>query len=755
MEDNYRVRMRIDGVLHICASPPVNWAARLTARRKIMGQLDIAERRLPQDGQFSFVINAQSISLRIATLPVLEGEKVVLCVLQTYQQMLTLDSLGLSLTAYAYLAQALQQPQGMILVTGPTGSGKTVTLYSAICWLNESQRTIFSVEDPVEIPLPGINQTAVNLKAELDFSRILRALLRQDPDVVMIGEIRDSETAEIAVKAAQTGHLVLSTLHTNSAIETLTRLGHLGIPGYLLAGALTLLIAQRLVRRLCPHCKTPASPPLTFPDTLWATPVPHWEVQGCEHCVKGYYARTALYELLPLTPALRDALSRPACKTSWFWPTKRVMTRYSYRRYNGFPKGRHPPPKCIAPLVHHHTLIEPAAMPQKLYSWLALASDGELQRGESIGNARQQVYLRLAQRRYQPLRLRYRQTLTRRYWKATPRIALFKQVAALLQAGLPLLAEQHELPGWRCLINALADGIAEGDSFSDVLRHYPQVFPTLYPTLVAVGEITGKLDVCCQQLAMQQAQQLQLQKKVKHALRYPGFVLGVSITVSIVMLLWVLPEFASLYEAFETPLPPLTQRVLAMAEVMTRHALLLLTLPVSIVLGYPVCRARSMALRRQEERFLLKIPLLGALLRGAALSYLFTLLALTQRAGLTLPAGLTAATALPYFAYQEALRSIRRNIEQGNSLQQSMTPYSRLFPAPCAQLIRVGEETGALDNMFNQLAHWHQQQTARRAETLTHTLEPLLIVLVGGIIGTLLIAMYLPIFHFGNLMANA
>ncbi|MGX8941075.1 protein transport protein HofC [Symbiopectobacterium sp. Eva_TO] len=400
-------------------------------------------------------------------------------------------------------------------------------------------------------------------------------------------------------------------------------------------------------------------------------------------------------------------------------------------------------------------------MSQKLYSWLALTSNGELQRGESIGNARQHVYLRLAQRGYQPLRLRYRQTLTQRYWKTTARIALFKQVAALLQAGLPLLnalrllAEQHELPGWRCLINALADDIAEGESFSDVLRHYPQVFPTLYPTLVAVGEMTGKLDVCCQQLAAQQEKQLQLQKKVKQALRYPGFVLGVSVTLSIIMLIWVLPEFASLYEAFETPLPPLTQCVLALADVVAHRALLLLTLTVSIVLGYPVCRARSIALRRQEERFLLKIPLFGTLIRGEALSYLFTLLALTQRAGLTLPAGLTAASTLPYVAYQEALIPILRNIEQGDSLQQAMTPYSRLFPPPCAQLIRVGEETGALDNMFSQLAQWHQQQTAHRAETLTHTLEPLLIVLVGGIIGTLVIAMYLPIFQFGNLMANA
>ncbi|MFT8209726.1 MAG: protein transport protein HofC [Symbiopectobacterium sp.] len=352
-------------------------------------------------------------------------------------------------------------------------------------------------------------------------------------------------------------------------------------------------------------------------------------------------------------------------------------------------------------------------MSQKLYSWLAITPNGELLRGESIGSARQQIYLRLTQLGYQPLRLKYRQTLTQRYWKATTRIALFKQVAALLQAGLPLLnalrllAEQHELPGWRCLINTLADDVAEGESLSDTLRRYPQVFPALYATLIAVGEMTGKLDVCCQQLALQQEQQLQLQKRVKQALRYPSFVLGVTVTVSIIMLIWVLPEFASLYDAFETPLPRLTQRVLALADVVEHHKALLFTLPVSLALGYPVCRRRYVTLRRREEQILLKIPLLGTLVCGEALSYLFTLLALTQRAGLTLPSGLAADATLPYFAYQEALNAILRHIEQGNSLQQALTSHGTLFPPPCTQLIRVGEETGTLDNIFSQLAQWH------------------------------------------------
>ena len=308
----YRVRMRIDGVLQESAAPNVEWAARITARLKIMGQLNIAERRLPQDGQFSFTLDNHSYSLRIATLPVHGGEKVVLRILQTYQQELALETLGLSPSALACLMQALRQPQGMILVTGPTGSGKTVTLYSAIRWLNDAQRNICSVEDPIEIPLAGINQTAVNLNAQLDFSRILRALLRQDPDIIMVGEIRDGETAEIAVKAAQTGHLVLSTLHTNSAPDALVRLGHLGIPDYLLAATLKLIVAQRLVRRLCPHCKRPAAAPLTFPRHIWPEALNHWEAAGCAHCFSGYYGRSALYELLPLTPPIQQALNRHA-----------------------------------------------------------------------------------------------------------------------------------------------------------------------------------------------------------------------------------------------------------------------------------------------------------------------------------------------------------------------------------------------------------------------------------------------------------
>ncbi|WP_226020335.1 ATPase, T2SS/T4P/T4SS family [Serratia symbiotica] len=271
-QQRFRVRLRIDGVLQASASPPPELATRLSTRLKIMGQLDIAERR-PSE-----------------------------------RQELPLDRLGMSQAALACYTAALANPQGMILVTGPTGSGKTITLYSGLRQLNDTQSNLCSVEDPIEIPLFGVNQTQVNIKTELSFSRVLRALLRQDPDVIMIGEIRDRETAEIAVKAAQTGHLVLSTLHTNSTGETLTRLTHMGIPGYLIAACLKLVIAQRLVRRLCEHCRYPLNKPVHFPANLWPEPLTAWQANGCEHCFGGYYGRIGVYELLTITPEVQTGL---------------------------------------------------------------------------------------------------------------------------------------------------------------------------------------------------------------------------------------------------------------------------------------------------------------------------------------------------------------------------------------------------------------------------------------------------------------
>lgn len=308
-ESQLRIRLRVDGVLH--SLPPVApvMAATLIARLKVLGNLDIAERRLPQDGQFTVELSGRTVSFRIATLPCRYGEKVVLRLLHQVNQALDLLQLGMTPPQQAQFQAALAKPQGLLLVTGPTGSGKTVTLYSALQMRNTPDVNLCSVEDPIEIPLAGLNQTQINPRAGLTFQSVLRALLRQDPDIVMVGEIRDGETAEIAIKASQTGHLVLSTLHTNSTSETLTRIQQMGVSRWMIASALSLVVAQRLVRKLCPHCRTRVRGETLIPQTLWPRELPHWQANGCEHCYHGFYGRVALFEVLTITNALRQAIA--------------------------------------------------------------------------------------------------------------------------------------------------------------------------------------------------------------------------------------------------------------------------------------------------------------------------------------------------------------------------------------------------------------------------------------------------------------
>lgn len=284
----------------------------LSARLKVLGNLDIAERRLPQDGQFTIELANEPVSFRIATLPCSGGEKIVLRLLHQVQQSLEPETLGMNAKQLAGFSEVLHQPQGLILVTGPTGSGKTVTLYSALQARNTPDVNICSVEDPIEIPLAGLNQTQINPRAGLTFQTVLRALLRQDPDIIMVGEIRDGETAEIAINAAQTGHLVLSTLHTNSTAETLIRLQQMGVARWMISSALSLVIAQRLVRRLCPHCRQETDKRAELPRSVWPRPLPRWQPTGCERCYHGFYGRVAIFEVLVIDQTLRQAIASGA-----------------------------------------------------------------------------------------------------------------------------------------------------------------------------------------------------------------------------------------------------------------------------------------------------------------------------------------------------------------------------------------------------------------------------------------------------------
>lgn len=314
-EKEYRIRFRIDGILREVVNPPRNLTPRLSSRLKIMSQMDISERRIPQDGRIQIKLSKnRAIDFRANTLPTMFGEKIVLRILDPTAAQMGIDALGYEKDQKALYIDALSKPQGMILVTGPTGSGKTVSLYAGLNTLNTPERNISTAEDPVEINMHGINQVPVNNKVGLNFAEALRSFLRQDPDVIMVGEIRDLETAEIGIKAAQTGHLVLSTLHTNSAAETLTRLMNMGVPAFNIASSVSLIIAQRLARRLCKRCSMPeievsteALLGLGFTEKMLETATIKRAV-GCSACKDGFMGRVGIYEVVKITKELANLI---------------------------------------------------------------------------------------------------------------------------------------------------------------------------------------------------------------------------------------------------------------------------------------------------------------------------------------------------------------------------------------------------------------------------------------------------------------
>ncbi len=307
-EKSYRVRFRQDGVLREVAAPPIGMAPRLSARLKVMSRLDISERRIPQDGRIKLNLSKnRAIDFRVNTCPTLFGEKIVLRILDPNSAKLGVDALGFEADQKELFMQALHKPYGMLLVTGPTGSGKTVTLYTGVNILNQPDVNISTAEDPVEINLPGVNQVNVNNKVGLTFPSALRAFLRQDPDIILVGEIRDLETAEIGIKAAQTGHMVLSTLHTNDAPQTLTRMVNMGVPPYNIAGSVNLIIAQRLARRLCNSCKEVLDIPKEalleegYSQQEIAAGLKIYGPKGCDQCSGGYKGRVGIYQVMPVS----------------------------------------------------------------------------------------------------------------------------------------------------------------------------------------------------------------------------------------------------------------------------------------------------------------------------------------------------------------------------------------------------------------------------------------------------------------------
>lgn len=395
---------------------------------------------------------------------------------------------------------------------------------------------------------------------------------------------------------------------------------------------------------------------------------------------------------------------------------------------------------------------------QRLFLWQAINAQGEVLCGALMSSEKQQVCRQLIEQGLQPCRITHGKRITPRQWRGDPLIHFTRQLATLLQAGLPLvnalqfLATEHPSPPWRCLLQQVSERVQQGHPFSEVIAEQQAVFPLIYRQLIAIGELTGHLDHCCWQLAQQQESQQKLHNKVVKALRYPLFVCTIALLVSVLMLVMVLPEFAGVYQSFDAPLPGFTQGLLRVSALLISTGPYFALLLGSAIFGYCRWLHPQPQWRRREQATQLRLPLVARLIEGSALSQIFRILAMTQQAGLTLVEGLNAAAlAVDNLFYRQALEQVQREIAQGERFHQALS-HQPLFPALCQQLVRVGEESGSLDSLLDKLAQCHERQTLELSDTLAQTLEPLLILVVGGIVGALVIAMYLPIFQLGNVL---
>ncbi|WP_019211067.1 protein transport protein HofC [Yersinia massiliensis] len=395
---------------------------------------------------------------------------------------------------------------------------------------------------------------------------------------------------------------------------------------------------------------------------------------------------------------------------------------------------------------------------QRLFYWKAIGASGQLQTGTLLATDKNIVYEHMFGRGLHLLTIKRGKRLSNRYWRGERLITITRQLATLLQAGLPLvnslklLAKEMDALPWRCLLHEISQQVSQGQSLSEAMAHYPHIFPKLFPPVIAMGELTGNLEQCCIQLVEHQERQQKLHKKVVKALKYPAFVCIIASLVSTLMLVMVLPEFEHIYQSFNTPLPTLTASLLLLSGLLTNYGPVIALLCLSLLTGYCYLRQHKAHWRAYEQQLLLRIPLISALIRGSCLSQIFQTLAITQHAGLPLTAGLDAALlSVSNDSYRQALLHIQKQINQGMPLYAALTQH-HLFPPLCQQLVRVGEESGALDILLNKLADWHQQQTHDLADNLTQMLEPLLMLIIGGIVGVLVIAMYLPIFQLGDVI---
>ena len=623
-EKFYRIRMRVDGVLRDVAQPPLAIKEKLASRIKVISKLDISEKRVPQDGRMKLVLSkTRSIDFRVSTLPTLFGEKIVMRILDPTQAQMGIDALGYDPDQKQILLDAIERPYGMVLVTGPTGSGKTVSLYTCLNMLNKPGINISTAEDPAEINLPGVNQVNVNDRAGLTFPVALKAFLRQDPDVIMVGEIRDLETADIAIKAAQTGHMVFSTLHTNDAPSTLTRLMNMGVAPFNIASSVILITAQRLARRLC-TCKQTASIPDEAlleagftEDDLDGTWMPYKPV-GCERCSgSGYKGRVGIYQVMPISEEIERIILAHGNGTG------NRGAGQGRRRQDPAPVGpgegqaRPHQPGRSARLHQRITRGRQMAtaarsaragqVKESIFAWEGKdkqrqdACRGEMRAsGEAVVNVtlrRQGILVTKVKKKIVPQRQEdHRQGHHAVHAPAGDHDEGRRAAAAVVRHRRP---RATPTPRCRSCCTTSAADVETGTSLNQAFRKYPLYFDPLFCNLVGAGEQAGILEDLLTRLAIYKEKTLAIKGKIKSALFYPISILVVAFVVTAVIMILVVPAFKEVFTSFGADLPAPTLMVMAISDFF-----------VAILVHH---------LRRPVRRPVPVLPVLAALAEGAAL----------------------------------------------------------------------------------------------------------------------------------------
>ncbi len=603
-ENRLVVRFRVDGVLHEVLQSRRAVAPLVVSRIKVMSRLDIAEKRLPQDGRISLKVAGRAVDVRVSTIPSGHGERVVLRLLDKQAGRLNLDSLGMAPQTERVVDELIHRPHGILLVTGPTGSGKTTTLYAALARINDRSRNIMTVEDPIEYYIDGIGQTQVNTKVDMTFARGLRAILRQDPDVVMVGEIRDLETAEIAVQASLTGHLVLSTLHTNTAVGAVTRLRDMGVEPFLLSSSLLGVMAQRLVRVLCPGCKVQVTPSESERRLLNLPPEIQPEIyhaRGCDDCSgTGYRGRTGIYELVVIDDDMRGMIHDGAGEQELEHHARLDQPEHPRRRRAQGAGRRHHPRGSGA--GHAGSLMG-------AFEYTAVDKSGRQSRGVLEGDTARTVRQTLRERGLLPVAVAEvsektpsgRRSLSFRRGVSPMDLALVtRQLATLVRSSMPLeesllaVSQQTEKPRLKSILLGVRSRVMEGHTLADGLGEFPQAFPELYRATVAAGEQSGFLDSILERLADYTESRQQLRQRISHAMIYPIILTVMALLIVSGLLVYVVPQVVGVFESSGQELPGLTTGLIALSDFLRANGIWVLILVVVLTSG---CAAAAAATR--------------------------------------------------------------------------------------------------------------------------------------------------------------